>query len=356
MAFTRTASARRTRRRGPRRPRRPARRTRPRPDFEDVRTPVRTLPVPVVGPPAGLRVLRASAALSVVALIIAVVGLLVDRTVITGAPAWAKPAKFGLSVALYCATLAWLLSLVRGHHRLVRVVAATAGLSLVTELLLIDLQVLRGTTSHFNKATVFDAAVFGVMGALVGAIFLAAVVTAVLLLVQRGLAPVLASGIRAGLLVTLLGMAEAILMITNSLNHPGSGHTVGGPDGGPGLPLVGWSTDHGDLRVAHFVGLHALQVLPLLALVLHRHQRAPARAGTRAAGTGPPVAVHLVRVVASCHAAVVVLLTWQAEAGRPLLHPTAPMVGVAGALVVVATAAVVVLLRSPRAHAARGRA
>lgn len=45
---------------------------------------------------------------------------------------------------------------------------------------------------------------------------------------------------------------------------------MGAPDGGPGLPVTDWSADHGDLRIAHFVGMHGLQILPLLAWWLAR--------------------------------------------------------------------------------------
>jgi hypothetical protein len=47
-------------------------------------------------------------------------------------------------------------------------------------------------------------------------------------------------------------------------------HTIGGDDGGPGRALTDWSTRHGDLRVSHFFALHALQILPLFALVVAR--------------------------------------------------------------------------------------
>lgn len=83
------------------------------------------------------------------------------------------------------------------------------------------------------------------------------------------------------------------------------GHTVGAPDGGPGLPGVGWSTEHGDLRIPHFFGLHAVQVLPLLVMVMRRRRVASAFA---AAGS---------------YLGFIGILTWQAMRGQSIVQPDA---------------------------------
>ncbi len=273
----------------------------------------------------------------VAVLAVAAVGLATDPRLITGSPAWLKPLKFAVSISVYCATLAWLLTLVQGRPRLVRTVAWATGLALAFELVLIVLQAVRGQASHYNINTPFDAAVFQLMGATLPPIYGAAVLTAALLARQRGLPPVLASGIRGGLLISLLGMAQGSLMIGNGDNAgPGmiGAHTVGGLDGGPGLPITGWSLEHGDLRVAHFVGLHALQLLPLLAWLL---QRSTTRLDVLAQ-------VRLVRLATVACAAAVGLLTWQAQRGLPLLRPDAAVLSAAGlGAAALATAVVVVL-------------
>ena len=85
---------------------------------------------------------------------------------------------------------------------------------------------------------------------------------------------------------------------------------MGAPDGGPGLPGTGWSREHGDLRVPHFLGLHAMQVLPLLALALGR-RRWPET--TR---------VRLTLTAAASYALLFALLLWQALRGQPLCSRT----------------------------------
>src|SRR4051795_4036915 len=104
--------------------------------------------------------------------------------------------------------------------------------------------------------------------------------------------------IRLGLVVSLVGMAVGFLLA------PNGGHAVGVPDGGPGLFFVGWSTTGGDLRISHFVGLHALQVLPLLAALLAHRSVVEA------------IRTRIVWSVAVGYLGLVLLLIWQAVRGE----------------------------------------
>jgi hypothetical protein len=110
-------------------------------------------------------------------------------------------------------------------------------------------------------------------------------------------------GIRLGFLLFFLASIEGYAMVNNMA------HTVGLPDGGAGLPIVNWSTRGGDLRVAHFLGFHALQILPLAGYSFSRWRTDAVRRR----------AVPYVLAFGLVYFAVFSLLFWQASAGRPLL-------------------------------------
>src|SRR3954451_4252813 len=282
-------------------------------------------------------VLTAGVVVALVTLVVSLAGLALDPRLIAGAPAWLKPMKFAVSIAAYLLTVRWMLRFLPDRPRLLTVVSSVLVGAFVAELICIVLQVVRGTTSHFNEATPFDAAVYNVMGSFVMLLFAGTVVVAVLALRRRGLDAGAAAGIRWGLVLCLLGMAEAVLMITNRGWSPSGGHTVGAPDGGPGLPITDWSLDHGDLRIAHFAGLHALQLLPLVAWALARD--------TALAAT---VRARLLSVLAVGYGVGVVLLAWQAERGQALLRPDGLTLVAVGALVLVTAGAAGVVLRGSR--------
>ena len=236
------------------------------------------------------------------------VGLVVDPRAITGVPAWLKPAKFALSFGIYAFTLIWLLGFVRGRPRLVRVVAGLTALGLVIEMVAIAVQAARGTTSHYNEATPFDNLLWTLMSSMIMIIWAMNLLAAILLLRQRLADRAWAWSLRLGLLLTLVGTAVAYPMTTQGA------HSVGVPDGGPGLPLVNWSTVGGDLRVAHFVGLHALQIMPLVGWYLTR--RAPA-------WLGRAHRLLLVFTAALVHLGLILLLLWQALRGQSVIAPDA---------------------------------
>lgn len=272
---------------------------------------------------------------AVVAFAATLAGLAIDRRAITGAPAWLKPAKFAISISIYSATLVWMLGFVKAHRRLARIAARVTAVMLAGELVVIVLQAARGTTSHYNMSTPLNNALWSSMGGMIVAVWLANLLAAVLLLRERDLDPTLAWGMRLGLGLSLVGMGTAFFMASHG------GHTFGAADGGPGLPLVGWSTIAGDLRPAHFVGLHALQIMPLLGWLLMR-------TGTLSSGRR----VALLMVAGFGYLGAIVLLTWQGLREQPLLSLDGLTLAVAGALagaVAVAALAVMADARRPRA-------
>ena len=283
---------------------------------------------------AARAVLAVGAGLSAAALVIAVVGLIVDQTVITGAPAWMKPAKFAFSIAVYLLTLRWILSHIRGHARLLAVLSTIITIALVAEIALVEMQVLRGTTSHYNETSDFDAAVWYAMGGIVSLVLIATIAAGVLALKQRGLDPGLAASLRWGIGICVLGMLTAVTMIFNKEWNDSGGHTVGAADGGAGMPITGWSLEHGDLRVGHFIGLHALQLLPLLAWALLRWTHLDATTRGR-----------LLNVAAATYTAVVLLVTWQALRGQSIVRPDGETLVVSAALAGLAAAATLTVLR-----------
>ncbi|HZJ63429.1 MAG TPA: hypothetical protein VFD36_07870, partial [Kofleriaceae bacterium] len=286
-----------------------------------------------------------------VAAVASLVGMLLDPQIITGAPAWLKPFKFAVSTAVYSLTLAWIFGWLSDWPRVRRAVGWTTAVVFVLEVAIIDLQAWRGTTSHFNASTPLDRTLFIVMGSAILLQTLVSVAVAVALWRLRFTDRTLGWALRLGMTLTIVGALTGGLMTRptpaqlanlragGQLTQIGA-HTVGGPDGGPGIPVSGWSREHGDLRVPHFLGLHALQALALVAVGLRRWRRPEtARAKAMLAAT-------------ASYAALFAVLLWQALRGQSLVAPDATALAALGAWAVCTLVAVgAIAMGSRHAHA-----
>lgn len=194
-----------------------------------------------------------------------------DARMLRGANVWIKPIKFALSIGLLALTTAWFIGHLPPARRrgpaidlIVWLVIGTGSL----ELAYITLQAALGQASHYNVGDAFHGTLYTLMG--MGAFALTA--TQLLLAWQlrrhadTARPPAYRLAVQFGLALSfVLGAGVGMLL---------SGHQP--PHGGATVPLLGWQLDGGDLRPAHFVGIHAAQVLPLVGFWLA--VRAPARA------------------------------------------------------------------------------
>lgn len=233
------------------------------------------------------------------------VALAIDERLLNGANVWSKPLKFQLSVSLHLFTLAVLAALLAERVRGGRLLRATAWISAamaILEIGYITLQAGRGRASHFNADTPLEAGLYAAMG--IGAVTLVAASAVVGILLLRAPRAGIGPGLRWGGALGLIVGSVATLAVAGYLSTLG-GHWIGGvaSDAG-GLPITGWSTSGGDIRVSHFFATHMMQGLPLVGFAADRLGR-----------DGRTTAV----VACGLWVAVVVGTFLQALLGQPLL-------------------------------------
>ena len=287
----------------------------------------------------GSRPLAALAFGSAVLLGVTLLLQLVDPRQVLGVSTWVKPAKFAVSVEITALSLALLYRALDlsggGLRRAADVMAAMVWL----ELALIVVQAARGVPSHFNHTSTLDFAIFQAMGIGITIFWFALGYVTRQSFRHRAATTAVTWGARLGLVAALSGSALGFVMTRPAPEQVRAlaagaptmlgGHTIGARDGGPGLPVAGWSTRAGDLRVPHFIGLHGLQLLPLLAWWLSRRSRA---------------ATPLIVIAGVGYLGVMLTALVQALRGQPPLAPDALtwglLIGLAAACVLAAQWAV----------------
>lgn len=201
--------------------------------------------------------------LHIVLLIAFVAAFAIDQRQLLGINLWVKPIKFALSIAIYCFTWAWI---IRYYPSLViqRNFAWFTAVALTFEMAAISSQAALGRASHFNVTTPYSSVVFGLMGIFIVLQTLFALYVGIMFfsVAPGALSPAMLWAIRLGIITACIFAFQGGYMASKL------SHTVGATDGGAGLPLLNWSRNAGDLRIAHFVGLHALQIIPLFVILL----------------------------------------------------------------------------------------
>lgn len=292
------------------------------------------------------RPLLVSAAVMAALAVVVAVLLFVDPRELTGMPLWAKPLKFAISTAIYCFTLAWLISLLTTAKRLGWIAGTVAAAGIVLEMLIIVGFAAVADTSHFNVSTPLHTTLWAVMAGGITTVWVMTLVVGIALFRSQLGDRARSVAIRAGVVIGLVGMALAFLMTgptaqqLDDFQGIAGAHTVGLADGGPGLPILGWSTESGDLRIPHFIGMHALQVLPLVVIALELLARSwPRLDAVRR--------LRLVWIATAVYAAVVALVTVQALAGESIAHPSGLTLLAASVIAVLAAGALAASLLAP---------
>lgn len=204
-------------------------------------------------------------------LILSIVCIVLTKTTstqINGVNAWSKPFKFAVSIGLYSWTMAWYC------HYLSNFNVTPFNWTVITlfgfELLYIIFQASKGQLSHFNISTPIYSLLYSLMGIVAVIVTLYTAYIGLLFFTQSfpNLPTYYVWSIRLGILIFVIFSFEGGLM-GSRMNH-----SVGAINDNSNLWILGWSKTVGDLRVCHFIGMHALQLLPLLSFYIFKNTKA----------------------------------------------------------------------------------
>lgn len=192
-------------------------------------------------------------------------GLIIDNRIVMGVNVWLKPLKFFISTGIFIFTVGYLITFYPYSNLKKHMVRNLVSFSLLFEMAIVAIQAARGVQSHYNNTTLTDGILFGTMGILILINVLIMVLFAIDTIRLKLKTPKsIQWSILLGWIIIIFGSWVGKQMIDQMA------HNVGIEDGGEGLPFLNWSTIAGDLRVAHFFGLHSIQIVPLFGYWVYK--------------------------------------------------------------------------------------
>jgi len=248
-------------------------------------------------------ILFAIVLIHLVGAVVCIGGLFIDERTLMGVNVWIKPLKFCISGAIYIFTVGFLMTKYPYSTRKKNILNNIVSWTLLLEIGIIFYQAARGVKSHYNEDSLFDGLLFAAMGILIAINVLLMILFAFdAARLRLKVAKPIQVAIFMGWVVVIVGSWIGGQMISQMA------HNVGIADGGEGLPLVNWSTVAGDLRIAHFFGLHGIQIIPLFALILSRKWK-----------TSTKNQIISVVVFGLVYAAWIAYMFYQAKQGMPFI-------------------------------------
>lgn len=190
------------------------------------------------------------------------------QTQVYGVNAYYKPFKFAFSTFLFSWAMAWYCYYL--VHFNVGLFNWTVILLLGFEIVYISIMASKGQISHYNLTTPFYATLFSMMALAASIVTLYTAYVGFLFFKQSfpELPIHYVWAIRFGILLFVIFSFEGFAMGSRL------SHTVGAMNENSNLFIFGWSKTFGDLRVSHFIGMHALQMLPILSFYLFKNTKA----------------------------------------------------------------------------------